>query len=156
MNILGKKYIHEKCSHSFNFDQNFKNKGVFEPGIIVVCEYEIKIGGHRSDFRAICKRLFIFRKVVIFLSFWNITKYSYFWNGQLKCFKFPSNDTYLNPGMSSFIFNMCKQKVTVVQESVQENQKWVTKFWFFGCTLYIYRYIRKIFLAIIEHFGGLS
>ena len=64
---LGKKRcVYRKCSHLFNFAQNLKSKCDLESGITVECKCEIKILGHRSDFRAICTRLFIFRKIVIF------------------------------------------------------------------------------------------
>ena len=67
--VLGKMYIYRKCSHLFNFAQNLKSKCVLEPGIMVECKCEIKLGGHRADLGAIPKGLFIFRKIVIFYRF---------------------------------------------------------------------------------------
>ena len=60
-------------SSLLNFEQNLKSKHGLEPGIMGETEFEKKLGGHRSDLINICKRLFIFRKIVIFLLFLHIT-----------------------------------------------------------------------------------
>ena len=68
-NMLGPSW---EWSSLLNFEQNLKSKHDLEPGIMGETEFE-KNGGHRSDFTTICKRQFIFRKIVIFLLFLHIT-----------------------------------------------------------------------------------
>ena len=93
-------------------------------------KFEKKLGGHRSYFRVICKRLFIFRKIVIFFYFSTLHNQRYFWSGHKNCIKFNSKGINLKPDMSSMLLVMCKHPIMVVQGFVQAHKKWVKKFFF--------------------------